>query len=67
MEESNGTYDKVKIEDRDGKIFIGVKIREAEDGNGYFVQSYKCPQKAAFITEQTYQAILEGEEVTIHL
>jgi len=60
-------FEQVRIKDRLGNIFTGVKIRKARDGDGYYVESLKSSSKCVFIQEETYQAILRGDEVTISL
>ncbi|MCK5267323.1 MAG: hypothetical protein KAR07_04080 [Spirochaetes bacterium] len=60
-------FDEVKME-KGGVTFTGVKIKRALDENGYCIKSVVSPQEVrGFITEQTYQAIIAGEEVTVYV
>ena len=54
--------------EKEGVTFTGVKIRRALNGDGYCIKSVVNPQEVrGFIIEQTYQAIIAGEEVTVHV
>ena len=57
------TYPEVKmINSKTGEKVTGVRIRPAQDDNGYYVEALGAK---AFITEETYQAIKNGEPVEI--
>lgn len=61
-------FKEVKItNDRKNKTYTGIRLRPAADKSGYYVQSLENHLESAFITEGTYQKILAGEYVNIHV